>query len=867
MTHTQEKSSGKQAHREAQRNGGLDVMSREKRGETGRNGEFAFSKPVHFLFFLLLIALLTLIHSPMALRLPYLPEVGEIASRNIKADRDLLIEDRSTTTQRRKQAAAAILPVYDWDTGMLELIIFQLEESLAWLDPARYEQDAAVSLYGNLSQEASDTSAQQPPVSARSVPQRDTLKADDTSAHDPPLSARSPDVPGAVPQRDTLKADDSSAHDPPVSARSPDVPDVPRRDIRRDAFVSGLEGQVLEGAYQALLALPHTTKLTRAIHDWLTSLDQPLVVESPNVLRVLADTPFYVIRSALDGSEKQMTGTVGLRDLPGLRQLLGETITPRMQAFAPEIQQWLLDEVRTQIRPNLILNTTETAARRKLAYNAVEPVFFQARVGQMVVREGAVVTSAARMKLEAMHQNQWTDAVLWRLLGLAITLGSLLWLGRWFLLKTSKVFPRDPKIFYLLGTILLIVSLLSIVTFALGQGMMELLDWPPHMVVYLPEAALGAALASLMVGARVGIPGGAVIIGAILAFLSALVTNGGLSLFAYFMAGSLAGAASLRTCRRRSDVLYCGLKIGMVQMLAMPVVEILSGNPPSWYWLVGAAMAMSSGLMVGLWGLGLIPLLESLFNITTDSRLAELASGDHPLLRELSLRSPGTYHHSVMMGNLAEAAAEGVHANPLLARVMALYHDIGKMHSPHYFVENQSGDNRHDHLAPSMSTKVIFAHVKGGLELARKHKLGALIQEAIATHHGTSLLQYFYNRASSQAVARHETVTDAEFRYPGPKPHSREAGILMLADSVEAAARTLKTPVPSQIQALVKRIIDAKIRDGQLDECGLTLQEMARIKEAFTRVLTLGFYHRRIEYPDQTGASTPKKSPREPCQR
>ncbi len=182
---------------------------------------------------------------------------------------------------------------------------------------------------------------------------------------------------------------------------------------------------------------------------------------------------------------------------------------------------------------------------------------------------------------------------------------------------------------------------------------------------------------------------------------------------------------------------------------------------------------------------------------------------------------------------------------------MALYHDVGKMKKPHYFVENQSGTNRHDNLLPSMSSRVIMAHVKDGIELAQAYKLGGPILEAIMTHHGTTTLQYFYNRAINQASKKGEVVEIEDYRYHGPKPYSREAGILMLADSVEAAARSLKNPSSAQIQSLIKRIIGHKISEGQLDECRLTLQDIGHIEEAFFRVLTLGFYHNRIEYPDQ----------------
>ncbi|MBF0161221.1 MAG: HDIG domain-containing protein [Magnetococcales bacterium] len=780
---------------------------REARGDVSGVRDLNFPILVHLLFFVLLVACLTLLYSPVILRPAYLPDVGDVAIRNIKANRDLLVEDLENTAQRRQQAAAAVPPVYEWDAGMLEPIMLQLEEALTWFDTTRL-----------------------PP-----------------SLLPPP--------PGEPSTENT--ATPSPPDNPPAGSKAP------MRDARKESLSQRLEEEIPEAAYQALLALPQVKPLATAARHWLSAFRQQAVVDSSEVLEELARIPFYTVRSTADNTEKQATDSTGLLDLAGMRRLLGESIHQELESFPVEIRQWLLEEISTQIRPNMVFNFNETQARRKLAYDAVEPVYLQARQGQMVVREGAIITEEIRLKLEALNQNQWTNAMLWRILGLIITLGGLLWVGRWFLLATSAAFPRDQKTFYLLGSILLVTALLSTITLATGQGIVELLNWPSNMVIYFPLASLGPALVSLTVGSRAGISGGALVVGTILSFLGALATNGGLPLFIYYVIGSLVGAATLRACRRRFDVLYSGVKIGIAQAITVPIIELLAGSDPSWYWLAGIAVAFTSGLLTGLWALALIPLLEFLFNITTDSRLAELASGDHPLIRELSLRSPGTYHHSVMMGNLAESAAEAIQANPLLARVMALYHDIGKMNSPHYFIENQSGENRHDQLTPSMSTKVIMAHVKGGLELARRYKLGLFIQEAIVSHHGTSLLQYFYNRAVNQANERHEMVSPEEYRYPGPRPHSREAGILMLADSVEAASRTLKTPVPAQIQALVKRIISAKIRDGQLDDCALTLRELAVIEGAFTRVLTLGFYHHRIEYPDQVHASKlshPKQS-------
>ncbi|MBF0341601.1 MAG: HDIG domain-containing protein [Magnetococcales bacterium] len=718
--------------------------------------------------FFLLVVLLTVIFSPVVLRPLYLPQVGDIATRDIKADRDLLVEDAETTRKRRWEAATAAVPVYDWDPGMMDTVARRIGEHLKWLEEMR------------------------------------------------------------------------------INAARVD------RDRLRDAFSERLEDVVDEQAFAALLGVPDLATLTAEIAGWLSEHSQIRVVSGPEVLNDLAHNPFVI--HAMGDEESRTTagtGATGLMDLMGIRRVLEKSAEQKFIHLPDALRKWTLDQVGIYMRPTLVLNLAETKNRRDQASIAVDPVFYRLRRGQMVIQAGAEVTDAARLKIDALNQNRWTGKMAMNIMGLAMALLLFMWLGRKFLLITSAEFPKDRKTLYILGTILLVTSLLSSLTFTVGQGLAEIFGLSTRLALYLPLAALGSAMASLTIGARAGIPGGALMLGAILSFLCALESDGGLPIFLYFMVGSLVGGFTLRVCRKRYDVLIAGFWIGLAQALTVPAVELLSDHMPTWDWVLGASVALLSGMLTGLWGLALIPLFEFLFNITTDSRLLELASGDHPLLKSLSLRSPGTYHHSVMMGNLAEAAAESIHANPLMARVMALYHDVGKMSKPHYFVENQSGENRHDHLSPSMSVKVIQGHVKDGVDMVREYKLGSPILEAVTTHHGTSLLQYFHNRAVNQAAKRGEKISEGDFRYPGPRPQSKEGGILMLADSVEAAARTLKTPSPAQIQALVARIVASKIADGQLQECRLTLQEIARIEEAFTRVLTLGFYHRRIEYPDQ----------------
>jgi putative nucleotidyltransferase with HDIG domain len=247
--------------------------------------------------------------------------------------------------------------------------------------------------------------------------------------------------------------------------------------------------------------------------------------------------------------------------------------------------------------------------------------------------------------------------------------------------------------------------------------------------------------------------------------------------------------------------------------------------------------------------LSLTPAIEWAFNYTTDLKLLELANLNHPALKELIVQAPGSYHHSIIVGALVEAAAESVGSNPLLARVMAYYHDLGKGCNPGYFIENQrTGHNPHDKLKPSMSAMIIRRHVTDGIELAKRHGLGEQILSGIAQHHGNTLIHFFYHKAKEQADDD-QIVNEGDYRYPGQKPQSREAALVMLGDSIEAASRSLADPTSARLQGLVNRIISHKFTDGQLEECDLTLRDLHTIAKSFSRVLN-SIYHHRLEYPD-----------------
>ncbi len=327
-------------------------------------------------------------------------------------------------------------------------------------------------------------------------------------------------------------------------------------------------------------------------------------------------------------------------------------------------------------------------------------------------------------------------------------------------------------------------------------------------------------------------------------------------LFVIFFIGGLAGAFSVGHARTRGRLFAAGLFVGALQavavILAFPDVRVLL--TPAF--LLGEVRPLFvNGLICTFVVTATLKIFESCFGVLTNFSLLELSDFNHPLLKRMIMEAPGTYHHSLVVSNIAEAAADAIGANSLLTRVGSYYHDIGKMVKPEYFTENQiMGGNKHDDLEPSISRLVILNHVKEGVELARRYKLNPLIQDFILQHHGTSLMYYFYQKALEESPDA-EAVKAEQYRYPGPKPQTRETAIVLLADSAEAATRSLKEPTPIKIEEMVRKVINNKFIDGQLDDCNLTLREIDRIARTFTRVLS-AMYHGRVGYPEKKNGTT-----------
>ncbi|HXE96030.1 MAG TPA: HDIG domain-containing protein [Dongiaceae bacterium] len=507
--------------------------------------------------------------------------------------------------------------------------------------------------------------------------------------------------------------------------------------------------------------------------------------------------------------------------------------------------------------PNLFFNREASEVRSRRAMETVRPVLFKLQKGEMVVRIGERITPEQAHKLEAIFGSQRSGHRLFTALGTFALILVLFYFPYRFACKNIRKFnPTNKDV--LLISLLITISFICfktalLITHNIGP-VFPAVDATSYF--YLFPFAAGTMIVRIFINSEV-----ALVCCAILAPLLGIMFENNMLVVIYSLLGSIVGAHGVRHCTSRGTVYAAGIKVSVVNLALAVSFQTFNNAIFSMQTVYVAFFALLSGFISAGFVSGFIPLIETLFQYTTDIKLLELANLNSPVLRELMVKAPGTYHHSVVVGNLVEAAAESIGANPLLARVAAYYHDIGKASKPLYFIENQAGEeNRHDKLTPSMSALILISHIKEGAELAREHRLGQPIVDIIRQHHGTALIRFFYERARSQAASGGQAVEEKDFRYPGPKPQTREAGIVMLADCVEAASRTLINPTPDRIQGLVQKLINNVFIDGQLDECELTLKNLHEIAKSFTGILN-GIFHHRIDYPEPAykGADRPRK--------
>jgi hypothetical protein len=488
----------------------------------------------------------------------------------------------------------------------------------------------------------------------------------------------------------------------------------------------------------------------------------------------------------------------------------------------------------------LIYNESATSKALKEATDAVQPVQKTIKAGEIIVREGDRVTAEQISILEQLGI-QRSKSYPVTLAGTALFVLLTFWLVLEFLRRYYPQIHRNDMMMLLIGLIFILIMAITRFITVIKIG-----DDPELQLLtgYLAPVAAASMLVAILLDNRL-----AYFLTTIMALYVGFLTQGDqLNYVVTAFVGGSVGIFGVHRLTQMSDLAKSGLRIAIANIVTITTLTLISGEISPVYFTLSVIMGAANGILSAVLMIGALPYLESGFSLTSMIKLLELSNPNHPLLRRLLLEAPGTYHHSLMVGNLAEASAEAVGANPLLVRVGALFHDVGKIKRPEYFVENQRGfDNPHEKIAPALSTLIITSHVKEGAELAREARLPQAVLDFIEQHHGNSLAKYFYSRALEEDPDG--TVNEDNFRYEGPKPQSKEVALVMLADSVEAAVRSLQDPTPQKINQTVRMIIRDKLSEGQLETADLTFKDLDTISMSFCKSLE-GMYHKRIEYPE-----------------
>lgn len=734
--------------------------------------DFLLTSP--YLLWLMLICLtvlFTFIHFPKQNRISYSYGVGDVAERDIKAPKNILVEDKEATNYKKNQIKESVKIVYDFDSSLLKKISSNI--------------DAAMQVPGKLFDKARQENQE-------------------------------PDPTFAI-----------------VLETKP-------------AFEEKLGIKVSRGAYLILYKNSFSREIAQKIKAILDKILTNGIVANKEIL--LKESHKGIILRTI-GSKKERTVNAlkvfyGPNQAETMVRIVGE---PILKGIDYNLSNLIVDLCQKLLQPNITLNKNETEKRIQKAVAQIKPILYEIRSGEMILREGERVDKMQQVKLAALQEQAEKKDIFISSAGIAlITFFTILIIYLLFLKDHKKLRTDHNKhiCFLVLGLILY----LTFAKFSIYIAQSASLESPWDissisffMILPLPSAAM---ITCLFLGFEV-----ALFFTIILSILTAIAFSGSFEVFIFFFLSSITAAWLTKERQERKNFIIAGFKLAVFNAvlavslgfysLAQPNIIILSKE---------MILAFCGGLFSAIITIGFAPLIEIVFDYTTDYKLLEYSNLDQPLIKRLMIEAPGTYNHSVIVATLSEAAASAIGVSGLKAKVMGYYHDIGKLNKTLYFIENQAdGKNRHDKLAPSMSALILIGHVKKGVELAKQYKLGNEIIEGITQHHGTALIKYFYQKCLN---SRTDKVKEENFRYPGPKPQTREAGIVMLADVVEAAVRALDRPTPSRIRGRVKELINDIFADGQLEECELTLKDLHQIAKSFNNILT-SIYHTRIEYPDK----------------
>lgn len=615
---------------------------------------------------------------------------------------------------------------------------------------------------------------------------------------------------------------------PKVPEINPDVSPAVRRDINQvlddvKAVQADTDAEAAEKVTRLKSLVPFSLSdgvITTLATGNTSSTDQ-LAEGISETLTELLDQGEGITSDKLEEAKNKATAKIAARQYDESYKLLGQGL------------------VRHLLKANAFFDEEKYHLLQQEAAESVPPVRVNIQYRERVITQGDVVTEEHIAKLQALGLSR-PEHTFGTLFGTALLVALLMVV----VLLYTYIHQRNV---YQNGSYLSLIGIIVLITLIVSRAVMaiNITQWPElgALFGYLAPLAAAGMLITILLDSRL-----ALLVVMNLALLLGVMSGNQFQFGLVGFVGGVSGVFSVSKLSQRGDLVRAGIYVGVTNVVIIATVGLITGAP--WYLLITSALALgiANGLLSSILTNGAIPYLETSFGITSTVRLLELSNPNNPLLKQLLTEAPGTYHHCVLVGNLAEAAAETVGAEPLLVRVGAYYHDIGKIKRPYFFIENQlGGDNPHDKIAPSLSTLILTSHVKDGVELAREHKLPQPVIDIIEQHHGKSLVSYFYHKALEGD--RSESVNEEDFRYEGPRPRTKEAAIVMLSDNIEAAVRSLQNPTAGRVEGLIRKIIKDRLMDGQLDECNLTFKDLDAIANSFLRVLS-GIFHNRIEYPD-----------------
>lgn len=637
--------------------------------------------------------------------------------------------------------------------------------------------------------------------------------------------------------------------------------DMPTFEKAKARFETELGFEVKKERMISLLRLGMSVRTEKALEELLRNINSQLITSNKELLEQQRARGVTLIqyREGDESKERIFDSFNKVVSWEQAKEDLMDQGSDALSWIRKSTRQDVLAFANQLVQPNLTFNQKETESRKKEAFDSVQPVTFRIEKGQVVVKLHETINERHRKILSAIRSEVGNKNTFYKYFFSTLFIFLILFslsktVGEGF--RSLKPRMRDVTVCaVLLVGFILPTKLFQYISLTAFRNNEQFAHIPLDFFYYLMPVATAPMLIRMLIGKEL-----ASFFTIVVALISGFLVEKSFFFSCYVMVSCLMGVAMVARIQTRSSLYIAGLKVGCFNALfALSIFALTKGvqfqdlgsNDTQWIIIASVLSGLFSAILASV----LAPLVENVFGYVTDIKLLELANLEHPLLKNMVIQAPGTYHHSLMIGNLVENAAKEIGANPLLARVMAMYHDIGKMIKPQYFIENQgSAENPHDKLSPSMSAMVIKEHVWGGIQMGKEHRIPRVILSGIPEHHGTSLITYFHNRhlqnqldLGAKGEKIYNSAGEAIFRHDGPKPQTKETALLMLADAIEAATRSIKDPTVQKIRNMIQRIFRKVIDDGQLSDVDLTLRDLKKIEDSFVHH-AVNMNHHRIEY-------------------